>query len=136
MAFGYEFVTLDKDEKHARRLLLDLYPLVAQWSVLAVFAVFQLCFLLNWLVERGLEYERPRSPSFNKRLDGQWTWLRKSRQGWDRLVWWMKKDVITNWGTRAEWIGGGIWTVWLLCLCIVKTGNGIWDPCVLGKIVD
>ncbi|KAJ4304707.1 hypothetical protein N0V90_000234 [Kalmusia sp. IMI 367209] len=123
MAFGYEFVTLDEDQKHSRRVLLDWYPLVAQWSVLVVFAGFQLCFLLSWLAKHGLEYERPRSPSFNKRLEGQWTWLRKSRQGWDRMIWWTRKDVINGWGTRAEWIGGGVWTVWLLYLSVVQTGN-------------
>lgn len=124
MVLGYDFVTLDDEGKHARRILLDWYPLVAQWSVLVVFAGFQFAFLLSWLANKGLEYERPRSPSLNKRLEGQWTWLRKSRRGWDRLVWWAKKDVTGGWGTRAEWIGGGLWTAWLLYLSIVQTGNG------------
>ena len=113
MVLGYDFVTLDDEGKHARRILLDWYPLVAQWSVLVVFAGFQFAFLLSWLANKGLEYERPRSPSLNKRLEG-----------WDRLVWWAKKDVAGGWGTRAEWIGGGLWTVWLLYLSIVQTGNG------------
>jgi len=124
MVFGYEFVTLDDEGKHARRVLLGWYPLVAQWSVLVVFAGFQLGFFLSWLANKGLDYERPRSPSFNKRLEGHWTWLRKSRQGWNNIVWWAKKDVVSGWGTRAEWIGGGLWTLWLLWLSVLQTGNG------------
>lgn len=123
MVFGYKIWFPSDDEKHAMRVQLDWYPLVAQWSVLVVFAAFQLGFLLSWLANKGLEYERPRSPSFNKRLEGQWTWLRKSTQAWNRLAWWTKKDVISGWGTRAEWIGGGLWTVWLLYLSIAPTGN-------------
>jgi len=124
MVLGYEFIALDEKQKHSRRVLLDWYPLVAQWSALLVLVAFQLSFLVSWLTKHGLEYERPRSPSFTKRLDGRWTWLRKSRHGWDKLVWWMKKDVLASWGTRAEWFIGGIWTVWLLSLCVIQTGNG------------
>jgi hypothetical protein len=125
VVLGYDFVTLDDAQKKSRRHLLELYPFVAQVSVLAVFALIQLCFFLSWISRRGLDYERPRSPSFTKRSDGNWTWLRKSLQGWDKMMWWMKKPVIDNWGTRGEWLGGGIWTVWLLYLCIVNTGNGV-----------
>ncbi|KAF1958386.1 hypothetical protein CC80DRAFT_30001 [Byssothecium circinans] len=123
MVFGYDFVTLNDEQKHARRVLLEYYPAVAQWSVLAVFLGFQFCYLLSWLARQGLDYEQPRSPSFNKRLEGPQTWLKKSRQGCDRAAWWLKKDVISGWGTRAEWIGGGLWTVWLLYLSIVNTGD-------------
>jgi hypothetical protein len=125
VVLGYDFVVLDDAQKKSRRHLLELYPFVAQVSVLAVFALVQLCFFLSWISRRGLDYERPRSPSFTKRSDGSWTWLRKSLQGWDKMMWWMKKPVIDNWGTRAEWLGGGIWTVWLLYLCIANTGNGM-----------
>jgi hypothetical protein len=36
----------------------------------------------------------------------------------------MKKEVVSDWGTRGEWIFGGIWTVWLLWCSVVDTGNG------------
>ncbi|KAF2637208.1 hypothetical protein P280DRAFT_458379 [Massarina eburnea CBS 473.64] len=123
MKFGYEFVTLDNDQKHARRVLLEYYPAVAQCSILAVFLGFQFYFFLSWLAGYGLEYERPKSPSFNKRLAGPSTWLKKSRQFCDRIAWWLKKDTFSGWGTRAEWIGGGFWTVWLLYLSVVNTGD-------------
>ncbi|KAF2875434.1 ferric reductase like transmembrane component-domain-containing protein [Massariosphaeria phaeospora] len=122
-AFGYAFVTLDDDQKLRRRELLEWYPFVAQLSVLAVLALFQLGFLLSWLGRRGLEHEPPKSPSLDKRGHGKKTWLRKSRQNVHRILWWMKKPVVSNWGTRGEWVGGVIWTVWLLYLSIAQTGN-------------
>lgn len=124
MAFGYEFVTLDEEQKHARRALLEFYPMVAQWSALLIFALFQLSFFLSWLTSSGLESGRPRSPSFAKRDKGIWIWLKKSQQAIEKGKWWAKKPVIQNWGTRAEWIFGGIWTVWLLYLSAARTGNG------------
>ncbi|ORY12548.1 ferric reductase like transmembrane component-domain-containing protein [Clohesyomyces aquaticus] len=121
MAFGYGFPNLNDDQKHARRVLLDFYPQVAQWSALAVFALFQFAFLFSWLTCRGLAYERPRSPSFSKRTER--TWLKASQQSWDKLLWWMKKPVFPNWGTTGEWVGGGVWTTWLLYLSFAQTGN-------------
>lgn len=131
MVFGYKIYIPGDDEKHEMRVLLDRYPLVAQWSVLIVFAGFQLFFLTSWLVNKGLEYERPRSPSFNKRLEGQWTWLRRSARAFNGLAWWARKDVINGWGTRAEWIGGGLWTIWLLYLTVAPTGNS--EPFMLNQ---
>lgn len=124
MVFGYDFVDLNDEQKHARRVLLEFYPMVAQWSVLVIFAAFQFGFFVSWLAEYGLNYEQPRSPSFNKRFEGPASWLRRSLQAWDKAIWWIKKDVLPGWGTRLEWIAGGVWTLWLLYLCIVNTGNG------------
>lgn len=47
------------------------------------------------------------------------------QSGSAKMVWWIRKDVIRggNWGTRGEWIGASVWTVWLLYLCIAHTGN-------------
>ncbi|CAO2653207.1 Nn.00g026180.m01.CDS01 [Neocucurbitaria sp. VM-36] len=124
-AFGYYFETLDKTQKHQRREYLDWYGFVAQWSVLVIFALCQISFFIAWLVKSGLKYDRPKSPSFNKRLDGKLGWLRKLQSSTTRLEWWIRKDVIPgwNWGTRGEWLGASIWTVWLLYLCIAHTGK-------------
>lgn len=124
MAFGYEFVTLNDEQKHARRVLLEWYPFVAQLSVLAVFALFQVAYFFSWIINYGLDHERPKSPSFKKHGEGLAGWLRKLRQNFEKLRWWMKKDI-KNWGTRGEWIFGGLWTAWLLYLSIVKTDNGM-----------
>ncbi|KAF1843014.1 uncharacterized protein K460DRAFT_367943 [Cucurbitaria berberidis CBS 394.84] len=124
-AFGYYFETLDKKQKHQRREYLEWYGFVAQWSVLAIFAAFQISFFLAWLVKSGLKYDPPKSPSFNKRSDGRLGWLRSLRNTGNRLLWWMRKDMIPgwNWGTRSEWIGASAWTVWLLYLCVAHTGK-------------
>ncbi|KAF2020578.1 hypothetical protein BU24DRAFT_445776 [Aaosphaeria arxii CBS 175.79] len=124
MVLGYEFVTLDDDQKHARRMLLEFYPWIAQWSVLTVFLIFQLCFLASWIGRRGLESQmRPRSPSFNKRDGVLLVWLRRAQETFHAWVWWMHRPLFRNWGTRGEWIGGGIWFIWLMSLSIIQTGN-------------
>ncbi|KAL5116848.1 hypothetical protein ACEQ8H_005200 [Pleosporales sp. CAS-2024a] len=124
-AFGYYFETLDHDQKHQRREYLDWYGFVAQWSVLAIFVLFQAAFLVEWLVKSGLKHDAPKSPSFHRRPAGKLGWLRKLQSVSTRAKWWMSKKMIAgwDWGTRGEWIGASIWMVWMLYLCIAKTGN-------------
>ncbi|KAH7382266.1 ferric reductase like transmembrane component-domain-containing protein [Pyrenochaeta sp. MPI-SDFR-AT-0127] len=124
-ALGYYFETLNDKQKHQRRDYLDWYGFVAQWSVLLIFALFQISFFVSWLVKSGLKYDRPKSPSFNKRPDGKLGWLRALQSSGNKLIWWMQKDVIRgwNWGTRGEWVGASIWTLWLFYLCIAHTGK-------------
>lgn len=124
MAFGYEFVTLDTKQKHDRRVLLEYYPLIAQASILPVLALFQLGFLISWLARRGTR--EPGSPSMNKSNKQKFGIFRISRRVISTVRWWMRKPVIHSWdcGSRSQWIYGGIWTIWLLYLCIVRTGNG------------
>jgi hypothetical protein len=128
-ALGYYFETLDKDQKHQRREYLDWYGFVAQWSVLAIFVLFQVIFFLEWTMKSGLKYEQPKSPSFTKGSAGKLGWLQKLQSASTRMKWWMSKSIIRgwDWGTRGEWIGASIWTIWLLYLCIAKTGNGEMD---------
>jgi hypothetical protein len=125
-AFGYSFETLDDNQKHQRRAYLDWYGFVAQWSVLVIFALFQIAFAMSWMMKSGLKYDQPKSPSFSKRPIGKLGWLRSFHSGCNKMLWWMRKDTIRgwNWGTRGEWIGATVWTVWLLYLCIAHTGNG------------
>ncbi|KAF2845864.1 metalloreductase-like protein Fre8 [Plenodomus tracheiphilus IPT5] len=123
LGLGYYSVTLTDAQKHQRRETLDRYGFIAQWSVLVVFIVFQLGFLVSWVLRSGLEYDQPKSPSFNKRLGGKSSWLKSVQVIYSRTVWWMKKDIISGWGTRGEWIGATAWTAWLLFLCITQTGK-------------
>lgn len=122
-AFGYYFETLDDKQKHQRRDYLDWYGFVAQWSVLVIFALFQLSFYLRWVVNFGLKHERPKSPSFNKRPDARL--LVRFQSTCTRLLWWLNKDVVSgwSWGSRGEWCGATIWMIWLLYLCVANTGN-------------
>lgn len=125
MVFGYEFVTLDDPQKHQRRVLLDHYSSVAQWSalVIPVFYLLRLC--LSKGAKQGQNHGRPRSPSFNKTPDGQGNLMYEARRLWTQSKWWMKEEVIPNWGTRGEWLGAGAWTMWLLYLSVANTGNGM-----------
>jgi hypothetical protein len=124
-AFGYYFETLDKKQKHQRREYLEWYGFIAQWSVLVIFALFQMSFFVGWMMKSGLKYEQPKSPSFTKGRE-KLGWLRKVQSVSTKMKWWMSKDVIRgwDWGTRGEWIGATFWTAWLLYLSIAKTGNG------------
>ncbi|KAF1832200.1 hypothetical protein BDW02DRAFT_571266 [Decorospora gaudefroyi] len=124
-ALGYYFETLTKEQKHQRREFLDWYGFVAQSSVLVIFALFQISFAISWLIKSGLKYDQPKSPSFTKRPDGKSGWLRGMQSGCNKMIWWMQKDVIRdwNWGTRGEWIGASVWTIWLFYLSIAHTGN-------------
>ncbi|KAF2200060.1 hypothetical protein GQ43DRAFT_441914 [Delitschia confertaspora ATCC 74209] len=123
MAFGYEFINLNDNQKHERRVLLGWYASIAQWSALVILAVFQISFFFSWLADRALENARPSSPSFNKRGESKLMWMVKFRRALRRVEWWMKKPVNKNWGTRGEWVYGCVWTVWLLFLSINQTGN-------------
>jgi hypothetical protein len=130
-AFGYSFETLDEHQKHQRREYLDWYGFVAQWSVLVILALFQVCFVISWMIKSGLKYDTPKSPSFTKRPgSGKLGWLRSMQNSCTKMVWWMRKDIIRgwSWGTRGEWIGATVWTAWLLYLSVAHTGNGMCTP--------
>ncbi|KAH8719202.1 ferric reductase like transmembrane component-domain-containing protein [Phaeosphaeriaceae sp. PMI808] len=124
-ALGYYFETLDDKQSHQRREYLDWYGFAAQWSVLVIFVLFQTFFFVDWMIKSGLNYEQPKSPSFTKGPQGKLGWLRKLRNISTKLKWWMGKDMVKrwNWGTRGEWISASVWTIWLLYLCIAKTGK-------------
>jgi hypothetical protein len=125
-ALGYYFETLDKQQKHHRRELLEWYGFIAQWSVLVIFVAFQLSFFFGWSMQSVLQYEQPKSPSFTKGSQGRLGWLKKIHGTFTKARWWLSRDVVRgwNWGTRGEWFGATGWTVWLLYLCIARTGNG------------
>ncbi|KAH6633157.1 ferric reductase like transmembrane component-domain-containing protein [Boeremia exigua] len=122
-ALGYSFEPLSDEQKHQRRENLDYYGFAAQWSVLVVFALFQMSFGIRWIVTKGMRYEQPKSPSFNKGRENTLGWLKGLHSRYARVMWWMQKDVVSrwDWGTRGEWIGGTLWTAWLLYLCFVNT---------------
>jgi hypothetical protein len=125
-AFGYYFESLNHEQKHQRREYLDWYGFVAQWSVLAIFVLFQVAFAVEWILKSGLKYEQPKSPSFTKSSAGKLGWLRKLKSTSTNMKWWLGQDVLRgwDWGTKGEWIGASVWTIWLLYLCVAKTGNG------------
>src|SRR5690348_8338542 len=96
-AFGYSFEPLDDKQKHLRRENLDYYGFAAQWSVLVIFALFQISFCIKWIITKGMRYEQPKSPSFNKSRQNTLGWLKSLHSRYARVAWWMQKDVVSRW---------------------------------------
>ncbi|KAK8169974.1 ferric reductase like transmembrane component-domain-containing protein [Phyllosticta citrichinensis] len=120
--FGYEFVDLDKAATVARRQSLDLYASIAQWSILPILALIQLSFLLQWTITKCAR-EAPRSPHPQPMTIGRSTWVNRTRESWTKFRWWADEPLRNGWFTRGETMLAGVWTVWLLFLCVYQTGN-------------
>ncbi|KAL1875948.1 hypothetical protein VTK73DRAFT_9659 [Phialemonium thermophilum] len=129
MGWPYHFLDLDRAEKHARRLLIDRYARYAQLSALLPVAVFLLYRVIVWAVSsvrshRGPSYDAiPNSPSLKVQRRSSWTvWAVRLRQ----LRWRLGDDVYIlgyPFGQLDQWLIGGLWTLWLLVLCVLETGQ-------------
>ncbi|TGJ78667.1 hypothetical protein E0Z10_g10097 [Xylaria hypoxylon] len=130
MGWPYQFVNLDTEQLQARRHTLNRYGLIAQLSTLVPVALFLLYRLITWGVARVLGSGRgryaavPDSPTLKQqRLSVAGSWNTSAR----KVAWWFGDDVVFlgwNWGPRDQIIAGAVWTIWLLVLCVVGTGNG------------
>lgn len=129
MGWPYEFVTLDTAQLQARRRMLDRYGLIAQFSVLVPVALVLLYRLASWSVarltgsSRGTYSAVPNSPTSKQhRLSTVGSWSATVR----KVAWWFGDDVVVlgwNWGPRDQIFVGVVWTIWLLVLCVLETGN-------------
>lgn len=137
MGWPYEFVSLSKEEKHARRDVLDLYGRIAHLSALGPGLILALVLLSRQAIRyahrrrgdssdgHGSYAQIPRSPLVKAH--------RRSARGsieaaWTTVTWWMCDDVRflgSSWGQRGEWIFGIAWMAWLLALCVRQTGKGM-----------
>ncbi len=130
MVFGYAFIDLTEEQKVERRHYLDLYASIAQASAIVILVLLQLRFLAAWAAARWApahDAEMPSSPFLKARAQKKHSlgFLRNLSHRAGRVQWWMGDEVIARgWGTRGEWIGGALWTTWLLFLCIHRTGEG------------
>ncbi|KAI1412781.1 metalloreductase Fre8 [Hypoxylon sp. FL1857] len=128
MGWPYQIFALDAAQKQARRQSLDRHAAYAQLSALIPIALVGLYRLGVWLVrraspQRGAYSAVPASPALKQR--------RRSVTGSGitilrRIPWWLGDDVTfwgANWGQRDQIIFGVVWTVWLVFLCIIGTGN-------------
>ncbi|PBP19733.1 hypothetical protein BUE80_DR009470 [Diplocarpon rosae] len=123
MAWPYHLVTLTEDQLHNRRLLLDRYGVCAQLSAIVPIFIYQFYRLAVWisLARRRSTYSAlPSSPDRKQ--------VRASKEGgwvsqWRRAKWWLEGEVAESWGLRGHWVVGGIWTTWLLLLCVKDTGD-------------
>ncbi|KAI3339649.1 ferric reductase like transmembrane component [Ustulina deusta] len=129
MAWPYQFVDLDTAQLQARRHTLDRYGLIAQLSTLVPVALFLLYRLVAWGIARvtgsgrGKYAAVPDSPALKQQ---RLSVVGSLSAGARKVAWWFGDDVVFlgwNWGPRDQIIGGAVWTIWLLVLCVVDTGN-------------
>ncbi|KAJ9148644.1 Ferric/cupric reductase transmembrane component 2 [Pleurostoma richardsiae] len=128
MGWPYHFLDLSHEEKHERRLTLDRYAGYAQLSAFLpalIFLIYRFaCWVSKAVGARRRSYDViPDSPSLKvKRQSSSGAWATQIRI----LRWWLEDDVVAfgqAWGTRDVWIVGAAWSIWLLVLCVVGTGN-------------
>lgn len=125
MAWSYQLITLDDDQKHARRLLLNRYGAAAQLSALAPIIAYQLYRLGVWVYSERLRskttYSSLGSTARKKyKQTNSGAFATKSRAA----KWWLETELATGWGPRWHWIAGVSWATWLLFLCVYETGDG------------
>jgi hypothetical protein len=129
MGWPYQFLTLDETERHARRVTLDRYAGYAQLSSFIPVVLFLLFRIARWAAKsaasrKGSYDAVPNSPALKFQRESTWS-------GWqtqvNKLRWWLAGDVYLFGqlsGQRDQWIFGGVWTIWLLFLCVAETGQG------------
>ena len=140
----YHFIDLTKEQKHARRIALDAAASTAQWSALVPLLAFAGYRLLRYALRVGQHgaaaaedpadspADVPSSPyvkagaRFTSRFRGG-SIAHRAAVSWRQASWWAGEPVRlfgASWGTRAGWLVGGNWLVWLLFCCFVGTGEG------------
>lgn len=132
MHWPYAFLTdLTDEQKAARRDSLSHYASLAHYYSFApavLFLLLRLVLRVKARIERrrrGRYSSIPGSPvSKAQRL----TNLGDLKAKWTKAIWWLGEDVVLrgeSWGQRDEWVFGFLYTLWLLALCVVGTGNGM-----------
>lgn len=131
MAWPYHFVTLDDQQKHERRVALDIYANIAQTSILTVLLVIQAYFFGIWLASRASKQsgtDGVSSPRIKEGRLGHWN----GANGWQatarRLRWWFGARVELAGaflGSRGQVLLAAGWLAWLLALCVPDTGDGM-----------
>ncbi|KAG9247478.1 ferric reductase-like protein like transmembrane component [Calycina marina] len=125
MSWPYHFIDVSDDQKHERRVLLDRYGICAQLSVLVPILGFQLYRLAIWVSSarsraKTAYSEVPGSPMLKYRRPST---SRTLGRKWRSASWYLSDEFVPSWGRRGRLIGAGIWTAWLLFLCVHKTGD-------------
>jgi hypothetical protein len=127
MGWPYHVVDLTSFQKEQRGELLDRYGVYAQLSALIPILAYQLYRLGVWVYSERqrskIEYsEVPTSPALKRqRQTTSGTIVKKLRS----LRWWLEGEISPGCGVRGRLIAGGLWTSWLLFLCVHKTGEGV-----------
>ncbi|KAF2757943.1 hypothetical protein EJ05DRAFT_510806 [Pseudovirgaria hyperparasitica] len=128
MAFGYEFVDLSDEQKHARRVALDTNGAYLQLSVLFVLLTIYASAWMTWLVERYTPRDDgpPKSPFQRANNQTQKGVFGHTRLLWKRVLWWSGGPLMRGWGTRGQWVCGSLWSLWMLYLCLRNTMPDYW----------
>ncbi|CAK3883352.1 related to ferric reductase [Lecanosticta acicola] len=125
----YRFADLTHEQKLQRRELLDWYGFVAQLSVLVPLAATQVYIILSLLRRKWSQRDSTQVPSSPyakaQQLEQQFN-VSGLAATWRKFSWWCGDAVSISGvylGTRGEVIGAGIWTLWLLLLSFLDTGD-------------
>lgn len=125
MGFPYHFVTLDDEQDLRRRQLLDGYGRFAQFSILLLPLIYQLCLGMRLLISRiwtskpqaAKEHQSPVVSGFKQPARGHSAILLA------RSRWFLGGEIVEGWGTRQEWLIAGLWAMWLLVLVFKDTDD-------------
>lgn len=130
MGWPYHFVGLNEEQKHQRRVTLDIYANIAQTSILTVLVVVQVYFLGVWLAARLSkqgDQDVISSPRIKEERLGHWN----GSNGWQttarKLKWWSgeRLEICGAFlGSRGQIALAAAWLTWLIVLCIPDTGDG------------
>ena len=135
MGFLWHFIDLTTEQKHQRREALDRYAFLAQVHILIPLVILQIYFAFAWLAIRLRrkvdDTAPPSSPYLKKSFTSTSTLLRETSLAWRRFVWSAGEPVEiyrSFIATRGEILGATIYTIWLLSLCVLGTGDGEASP--------
>jgi hypothetical protein len=137
MAWPYQFVSLDAEERTIRQQTLGRYANYSQISALLPVVLFLLYRISQWASRfakgrRGRYDAIPNSPALKvQRQSALGAW----NAHLDKLKWWLGGDVYIlgqQSGHRDQWAFGIVWTAWLLLLCVLETDNGKYQPLSFG----
>ncbi|KAL5360179.1 hypothetical protein BJX96DRAFT_184398 [Aspergillus floccosus] len=124
MTWPYHIVSVSSEQKHERRVLLDQYGSYAQLSALIPILGYQFYLLGQWAYRRTARsrvgYSAVSQPS---RHHSHHSSLSTTLQRWSTAQWWLNDEIATGWGLRQHWIAGVVWGVWMLFLCVHRTGD-------------
>ncbi|KAF6237173.1 hypothetical protein HO173_004641 [Letharia columbiana] len=125
MGFPYHFVTLNDEQNLRRRQLLDGYGQFAQFSVLLLPLMYQLCLGMRLLISRTWPFKpqtvkEHRSPVVSRFQQPATSY---STNLLARTRWSLDEEVLEGWNTRQEWLIAGLWAMWLLVLVFKDTGD-------------
>jgi hypothetical protein len=134
MAWPYQFVDLNEEQRLLRRNLLGRYGAYAQSSALVPLLVYQLYRLTIWATsEREIAKKYTLIPGSPLRKSSRQSPTGVLTKQWRRIIWWLEGELCVGWGLRGHWIVGASWASWLMFLSVHKTGDGTlqflsWSP--------